>query len=38
LKQKDFYLFLGIPLAIMTMHFSWGTGFLVSTLKKQQRI
>ncbi|MHB8134281.1 MAG: glycosyltransferase family 2 protein [Anaerolineaceae bacterium] len=38
MKQKKFYLFLGIPLAIITMHIFWGTGFLVSTLKKKQRI
>ncbi len=30
IRQKKPMLALGIPLAIMTMHFSWGTGFLIS--------
>ena len=34
LKQKNCALVVGIPLAIATMHFSWGSGFLVSLLKK----
>jgi succinoglycan biosynthesis protein ExoA len=34
IKQKKILLLLGIPLAIMTMHFSWGTGFLWSILAK----
>ncbi len=29
-KQQNAALFIGIPLAIMTMHFSWGTGFWIS--------
>lgn len=29
-KQKNAALLLGVPLAIMTMHFSWGTGFWMS--------
>ena len=33
IKQNKFSLVLGIPLAIMTMHFSWGTGFWYSLLK-----
>lgn len=33
-RQKNFALLFGIPLAIMTMHFSWGTGFWVSLFKK----
>jgi glycosyltransferase involved in cell wall biosynthesis len=33
IKQKDPALVIGIPLAIMTMHFSWGTGFWMSLLK-----
>jgi glycosyltransferase involved in cell wall biosynthesis len=32
-NQKEAALFIGIPLAIMTMHFSWGTGFWMSLLK-----
>jgi hypothetical protein len=30
IKNKDVTLIAGIPLAIMTMHFFWGTGFLAS--------
>jgi len=33
LKQKSFLLVIGIPLAIITMHFSWGSGFLWSMVK-----
>jgi succinoglycan biosynthesis protein ExoA len=33
LKQKDLLLIPGIPLAIMTMHFSWGSGFWWSIIK-----
>jgi len=33
-KQKNLLLLIGIPLAIMTMHFSWGTGFWWSIIKK----
>ena len=32
-KQKNISLVPGIPLAIMTMHFSWGTGFWWSMIK-----
>ena len=32
-KQKETMLILGIPLAIMTMHFSWGAGFWWSIFK-----
>jgi len=35
--QKDAALFIGIPLAIMTMHFSWGTGFWMSLLKSGKK-
>jgi energy-coupling factor transporter transmembrane protein EcfT len=31
-RKKDFSLLVGVPLAIMTMHFSWGSGFLWSIL------
>lgn len=34
IKQKNSALMIGIPLAISTMHFSWGSGFLVSLFKK----
>lgn len=33
LKKKDAPLLLGLPLAIATMHFSWGSGFLWSFVK-----
>lgn len=29
-RQRDLRLIAGVPLAIMTMHFSWGAGFLYS--------
>ena len=32
LSQNKTYLLLGLPLAISTMHFSWGSGFLVSLI------
>lgn len=32
-SRKDPSLVAGIPLAIMTMHFSWGSGFLTSIIK-----
>jgi glycosyltransferase involved in cell wall biosynthesis len=31
-KQRKAYLILGLPLAILTMHISWGSGFLWSIL------
>jgi succinoglycan biosynthesis protein ExoA len=34
IKGKDAFLVLSIPLAIMTMHFTWGTGFLTSLAAK----
>lgn len=40
-KQKSPALLLGIPLAIMTMHFSWGSGFwwsAISSLKKGNHV
>lgn len=33
--RKDPSLIAGIPLAILTMHITWGSGFLVSIVKKQ---
>ncbi len=33
-RRRDLSLWLGIPLAIMTMHLSWGSGFLWSMLRK----
>jgi ABC-type multidrug transport system permease subunit len=32
-KQRDFALIVGVPLAIATMHFSWGTGFIWSMIR-----
>lgn len=32
-QEKDGLLFVGVPLAIATMHFSWGAGFLWSLVK-----
>lgn len=32
-RQKSLLLVIGIPLAILTMHFSWGSGFLWSMVK-----
>lgn len=32
--HKDFRLSLGVPLAIVSMHFSWGAGFLWSLVKQ----
>jgi hypothetical protein len=29
-KEKNLGLFVGVPLAILTMHFAWGLGFLKS--------
>jgi glycosyltransferase involved in cell wall biosynthesis len=33
IRRKDMGLVLGFPLAIWTMHFSWGSGFLWSSIK-----
>jgi succinoglycan biosynthesis protein ExoA len=33
LKKKDILFTMGIPLAIITMHFSWGSGFLFGLFK-----
>jgi glycosyltransferase involved in cell wall biosynthesis len=35
IQKKQVGYLLGIPLAIMTMHFSWGSGFWVSMIKKE---
>ena len=35
-KEKDLRLFIGVSVAIITMHFSWGSGFIVSIFKKQR--
>jgi hypothetical protein len=36
IKENDSALLLGIPIAIMTMHFSWGAGFLWSILRSKK--
>lgn len=36
LKEKRFMHIIGVPLAIMTMHFSWGAGFWWSIFDKGQ--
>ncbi|NLN69320.1 MAG: glycosyltransferase family 2 protein [Chloroflexi bacterium] len=36
-KYKSIALWLGVPLAIATMHFSWGTGFLWSLVSPQNK-
>ena len=35
-KEKDLRLFIGVTVAIVTMHFSWGSGFIASIFKKQR--
>jgi len=35
-KEKDLRLFIGVTVAIITMHFSWGSGFMASIFKKQR--
>jgi glycosyltransferase involved in cell wall biosynthesis len=35
LKKKEPALVLGLPAAIITMHFSWGLGFLISAITRQ---
>lgn len=37
IQENDPGLILGMPIAIATMHFSWGTGFLLSMLGKKYR-
>jgi succinoglycan biosynthesis protein ExoA len=34
IKRKNLLLVIGVPIAIMTMHVSWGSGFLWNLLKK----
>jgi glycosyltransferase involved in cell wall biosynthesis len=36
-KKKDFGMFLGVPIAIAVMHFSWGSGFLWSLIDWRPR-
>jgi succinoglycan biosynthesis protein ExoA len=34
LRQKDYNLLVGVPLAMITMHFSWASGFLLSLIRR----
>ena len=38
IRQKDFALLGGVPLAVMTMHFCWAAGFLWSLVRPEKRI
>jgi len=35
-RKRDFKMLLGVPLAIATMHFAWGGGFLASVVRGQR--
>jgi hypothetical protein len=37
LRQRKPYLVLGLPLAILVMHVSWGSGFLWSILRSSKK-
>lgn len=37
LKKKDLLLVMGVPLAIVTMHITWGGGLLFSIFKGMKR-
>ena len=37
-KKSDILMVIGLPLAIITMHFSWGIGFFAGVLGKQKAI
>lgn len=34
IRKRDYPLLLGVPIALIAMHFSWGSGFLWSILKR----
>ena len=38
IKKRDILMMIGIPLAILTMHFSWGAGFLAGAFGAQKKI
>ena len=38
IKKSDILMVIGIPLAIITMHFSWGAGFLAGAFGIQKKI
>ena len=37
-KKSDILMMIGIPLAIITMHFSWGAGFIAGAFGAQKKI
>ncbi len=37
-KRKDVFLFVSMPLAILTMHITWGTGFIFSPLLTDRKV
>ena len=38
IKKRDILMMIGIPLAIITMHFSWGAGFIAGAFGAQKKI
>jgi len=38
IKKRDILIMIGIPLAVVTMHFSWGAGFLAGAIGAQKKI
>ncbi len=38
IKKRDILLVIGIPLAIITMHFSWGAGFMTGAFGAQKKL
>ena len=37
-KKRDILMLIGIPLAIFTMHFSWGSGFIAGAFSAKKKI
>ena len=37
-KKRDILMVIGVPLAIITMHFSWGAGFIAGAFGAQKKI
>lgn len=38
IKKRDILMMIGVPLAIITMHFSWGAGFFAGAFGAQKKI
>ncbi len=38
IKKRDILMLIGIPLAIITMHFSWGSGFIAGAFSAKKKI